>query len=513
MSARSEPEAKARTPGTVLHRLDALERFVGLAAGRLPDPALEPARRLLDRGGTRLSLSGEHTVVALAGSTGSGKSSIFNALARMELSPAGHLRPTTGEAHACVWGQAGADELVDWLGVGAAHRFTRESPLDADDEAPLRGLVLLDLPDMDSVATGHRIETDRLVDTVDLVIWVLDPQKYADQAVHEQYLSHMGALREVTVVVLNQVDRLPAADADRCRADLARLVEADGLPGVTVLATSAATGEGIDELRTVVEKAVGARQAALARLEGEIDTVAEELRPSVGADVALPGDEPVQALQDALVSSAGVAAVAAATTEEYVRRAAVPGWPLRRRRVAVAADPGSAQPAVVALAAHHFADQASVGLPEPWAEAVREHVRAAADLPDELGRAVSVATPRRPRVWVARAARLLWWLAVLVSLTGLAWLVTDHDRWPDLAQRLGRLPAPDGVHPVVLIGALGLAVVALLPPLAWALRRRRARRVRTRVEAARREAVAALGRERVRAPVRTTRGDYHDARE
>jgi GTP-binding protein EngB required for normal cell division len=503
----------ARTPGAVLHRLDALERFVSLAAGRVPDAVLEPARGLLDRGGTRLSLSGEHTVVALAGSTGSGKSSVFNALARMELSPVGHLRPTTGEAHACVWGPAGADALLDWLGVAPAHRFRRESALDADDEASLRGLVLLDLPDMDSVATGHRIEVDRLVGTVDLVVWVLDPQKYADQAVHEQYLRHMAPLREVTMVVLNQVDRLPAADADRCRADLARLVEVDGLPGVPVLAISAATGQGIDELRAMVEKAVGARQAALARLEGEIDSMAEELAPYVGTDVPLPGDGPVQILLDALASASGVAAIAAATAEEYQRRAAVPGWPFRRGRIRVEADPGPGQPATVAVAAHRFADQASADLPEAWADAVRDHVHAATDLADELGRAVTVARPRRPRVWLARTARVLWWLAVLVGLASLGRLLTGHGRWPDLDRWAARLPAPDGVDPVGLIGAAALAVVLLLPPLAAGLRRRRTRRVRARVEAQLREAVAALGRERVISPVRATLRDYHDARE
>ena len=62
------------------------------------------AHTLVERAGARLALSRDHTVVALAGATGSGKSSLFNALARLELSPVGVRRPTTGVAHACVWG-------------------------------------------------------------------------------------------------------------------------------------------------------------------------------------------------------------------------------------------------------------------------------------------------------------------------------------------------------------------------------------------------------------------------
>ena len=49
------------------------------------------------------------------------------------------------EAHACVWGDDDAEVLLDWLRV--SRRFRRESLLDAGDEAPLHGLVLLDLPD------------------------------------------------------------------------------------------------------------------------------------------------------------------------------------------------------------------------------------------------------------------------------------------------------------------------------------------------------------------------------
>src|SRR3712207_9041395 len=150
------------------------------------------------------SLSLDHSVVALAGSTGSGKSSLFNALAQLTLSRVGVRRPTTGVAHACVWGPERAGELLDWLGVPPARRFRRESALDADDEATLRGLGPLDLPDFDSVEEAHRIEVDRLLGVGDLMVWVLDPQKYADRVVHEQYLARFAHHRDVMVVVLNQ---------------------------------------------------------------------------------------------------------------------------------------------------------------------------------------------------------------------------------------------------------------------------------------------------------------------
>ena len=42
----------------------------------------------------------------------------------------------------------------------------------------------------------------------DLMIWVLDPQKYADAAVHRRYLVPLAGHSEVIAVVLNQADRL-----------------------------------------------------------------------------------------------------------------------------------------------------------------------------------------------------------------------------------------------------------------------------------------------------------------
>ena len=72
----------------------------------------------------------------------------------------------------------------------------------------LSGLVLLDLPDHDSTEVSHRAEVDRLVRLVDAFVWVLDPQKYADAVLHDEYLRPLAAHRDVMVVALNQSDRL-----------------------------------------------------------------------------------------------------------------------------------------------------------------------------------------------------------------------------------------------------------------------------------------------------------------
>src|SRR6266446_58007 len=226
-------------------RLTALARLIQIGAARVgPDGfdlgLLEAAEDLLARAGERLRLSAEHTVVALAGGTGSGKSSLFNALAGADLSPVGVTRPITIAPHACVWGMEGAAPLLDWLGVQRRHRYARASALD-DGEELLTGMLLLDLPDHDSVVTGSAALVDRLVKLADMLVWVLDPLKYADASVHRRYLVPLAGHAAVTQVVLNQVDTLTPEQAADCESDLRRLLDAEGLTETQVLVTSAST--------------------------------------------------------------------------------------------------------------------------------------------------------------------------------------------------------------------------------------------------------------------------------
>ena len=100
-------------------RLAALAEAAELARGRLDPAASRPPDAVVARAGERLGLGVEATVVALAGPTGAGKSSLFNALGGRGLVTAGHRRPTTSATTAAVWGDVG-DPLLDWLGVAAA---------------------------------------------------------------------------------------------------------------------------------------------------------------------------------------------------------------------------------------------------------------------------------------------------------------------------------------------------------------------------------------------------------
>jgi hypothetical protein len=430
------------------------------------------------------------------------------------------------------------------------HRFVRESPLDAEDEAPLRGLVLLDLPDFDSVERSHRMEVDRLLGLVDLVVWVVDPQKYADRVVHTSYLREFHRHKDVTVVVLNQADRLPSADLPRVLDDLRRLLDDDGLGGVPVLATAAVQEAAMTDLRRLLELTVAERQAALRRLSGDLDATVERLAPLV--DRPAPDVDVDKAtgrrLADALAGFAGVPAVADATERAYRHRAAgVTGWPVVRgwrklrpdplRRLHLAGperpavegglghveeapapvtsvpDPNAAQRSAVGLAVRAVAEQAGGGLPDPWPAAVTEASRSRmGDLPDALDRAVAdtdLGFGRTPVWW--RLVGFVQWLVTLAAIGGLLWLVAGYvvralGLPPFDYPKVGFVPLPT----LLLLGGLvvGLVLAVLVKPIIGL----GARRARRRADSRMRAAVDDVGREHVVVPVREVLSAYGKAR-
>ncbi|MFI6295806.1 GTPase [Nonomuraea sp. NPDC050790] len=514
-------------------RLTALLEAADLAEGRLPADVVAAARKVADRAGVRRSLSVSHTVAALAGATGSGKSSLFNELTGAELATVGVTRPTTSTAQAALWEGDGAGPLLDWLEIPRRHAVAAET---------LSGLVLLDLPDHDSIELGHRLEVDRLVEVVDLLVWVLDPQKYADAAVHERYLRPLARHREVMVVVLNQIDRLPPAAVARCLDDLRRLLSGDGLDGVPVLGVSARTGDGVPELRALLGEKVADRQAWAGRLSADVATAADALATSAGGAGSDAASEKgrlaggvEKALIGALSSAAGVPLVVEAVGKAHRHRAVVAtGWPVTRwvrrfrpdplRRLRIGSptrgeivgktslpEASAVQKAQVETAIRDVGEAAAEGLPGAWAAAVRRAARSrAGELADALDKAVSttsLSAARRPRWW--RVVGVVQWAVFAAMAAGALWLGVlfglDYLRLPEL-------PTPTVLEvpwPTVLLvgGALTGVLVALLSRLAaWIGGRRRARKTARAL----RTAVAEVARADVLDPV-TTELDRHTA--
>ncbi|MFJ2057590.1 GTPase [Streptomyces sp. NPDC087908] len=513
--------------GPLRARLDALHELVGLSRTRVESEALAEAGRVLDEAAARQRLSSRHTVIAIAGATGSGKSTLFNALAGVPVSETGLRRPTTSAPIALSWSE-GAAGLLDRLAVPG--RLRRRPLAGGAADTALQGLVLIDLPDHDSAVTAHRDQVDRVLGLVDAVIWVVDPEKYADAALHERYLRPLAGHAEVTFVVLNQIDRLGTDAADLVLDDLRRLLDEDGValgehgePGATVLAVSALTGDGVPELREMIGGFVQERTAPERRLAADVDAAAARLRPAYLAEGRAGLDERSrEAFADRLAVAVGAQAAGEAA-ERVWRRGAIRAcgtpwlrlyrWYERIREHGPAA-PHLTPPVEEELTARQrveqavriVADEASRGLPVPWAQAVREAAARGADgLPealDELTAGIGDAAARPPRPAWWPAAVLAQAVMTLLQIFGALWLV---------GQIVGVVEP--GLLPPVLVMLGGIIGGPLVEWACEGAVKGPARRYGQEAERRLREATAACGRARVLDPVAAELVRYREVRE
>ncbi len=493
-----------RRPTGLADRLDALQELLKLSRERLDPAIVADAEQIAAKAGERLRFGEAHTVVALAGATGSGKSSLFNTLVGEPLSTVGMRRPTTDVAHAAVWGSQDATSLLDWLEVPRRHL------LGAEPEPELDGLVLLDLPDVDSVQQSNRLEAERLVERVDLLVWVLDPQKYADAALHERYLLPLAAHSDIMLIVLNQVDRLSPEARTGCLDDLTALLKSEGLVAAPVLPASARTGDGIPSLRAVLARNVAAKQAAVRRLAADVSALAERLDDACAGttnQAVTAADR--TSLTGALSAAAGVDVVSEAVAgANRLRARRATGWPVtawtsrlrldpaRRLRLrdepselvrTSLPGPSALQRAHVDNALRRISDRAASGLPQPWPQAIRRAATSSQDrMPDLLDQAVAgtdLGLGRRPHWW--RAAGAMQWLLLGAAAAGLIWLgMLFLVAWLQLPApplpRWGRVPVP------TLLLVLGLVLGFVLAQICGLFARtgaaRRARLARRRLE-------------------------------
>jgi len=320
----------------------------------------------------------------------------------------------------------------------------------------------VDLPDHDSVLSGDSAEVSRLVAQADLMVWVLDPQKYADASVHSRFLVPMAGHSSVIAAVLNQADLLAPEQAEDCVADLRRLLDAEGLHDARVVVTSATTGAGVADLRTALIDTVIARRAAVQRIGADVDALAARFVPYAGeADDALARDpagdqdgQPVKTvpaatdgLVEALSRAAGVSGVGKALQSARELKAVdYVGWPvtwladraLRRdpvRKVRLGtlweelrgAASGSigAQQAEIDNAITTVAEEAGHGLPGVWQASIRTAARSRTQgIPAALGAAIAESLPAENSVapwWRMVAA----WQGLLLGAAAVcvAWLL------------------------------------------------------------------------------------------
>ncbi len=541
MALFGQGDKKNEKKGPALaEKVRALTEAVRLSAGRVDEDVLSEAERVVKHVDRRLAFSGDVTVVALAGATGSGKATRFNALSGARLAEPGAKRPTTPKAMSATFGNIPTDALLDWLEIPRRHLVTG-APADLD------GLVLLDLPDHDSTEVAHRQEVDRLVQLVDMLIWVVDPQKYADAALHDRYLKPLAQHADVMMVVLNQSDKLTPEQLERCLHDLRALLDSEGLGAAQLAHMSAFTGEGVPEVRAKLAQAIKDKKVAARRLEADVEKVAAAMAGEIGdaATDEVPRDNVTQ-LNQAFADAAGVPVVEEAVLKAWRHRGGLAtGWPALAWLARFRPDPlralhldrlpttrkkqeleparvqrtslptmSGVQKARVDSAIRELADAAGGGLPRGWSNAVMAAARSNDKLlPDELDKAVAttdLALDRGNGWWTL--IRVLQWLFIIVTLVGLVWLGIGFAALyfqfpPPPSVRWHNIPIPTLlVFGGVACGLLLAALSRVFVEVGARAKAGRARHVLTK-------AVGRVAHERVIDPVNAELARYDQARD
>lgn len=266
--------------------LDAVDRAVAAADGVVSASSLRRAAMRARELRMRRGFQGSTLVLALAGGTGTGKSSLLNAIAGSRVASVSALRPHTDRPLAWVprTRGPGVDEMLDALGID------RRAYHDHGPE-----LALIDLPDMDSIAVSHRRVVEQMLPRVDGIVWVFDHLKYGDPTLHDEYLEPLADYDDQVVFVLNKIDLLGEDDLSLVMEEVLAHLRDDGYrsPRVFPVAASPRSGEsrGVEELDAHITTRLDAKRVAVGKwlidIERELRMLGDEAGVWDGATVEL----------------------------------------------------------------------------------------------------------------------------------------------------------------------------------------------------------------------------------
>lgn len=196
---------------------------------------------------------------AFFGGTGVGKSSLLNQLAGQEIARTGIERPTSREVSIYLHESVEFQQLPNDLPVSDV-RMARHA------NEHTRQILWVDMPDIDSVDSVNRDIVLQWLPHIDVVIYVVSPERYRDDKGWRLLREYGGD--HAWIFVLNQWDRGEAIQYD----DFIRLLTEAGFPDPIVLRTIAKSvddsGNGHSELHEL-ERVLGeiSSQHLMAQLE------------------------------------------------------------------------------------------------------------------------------------------------------------------------------------------------------------------------------------------------------
>ncbi|HLF97170.1 MAG TPA: GTPase domain-containing protein, partial [Methylococcaceae bacterium] len=167
---------------------------------------------------------GRPLVAAFFGGTGVGKSSLLNRLAGEPVARVGVERPTSHEVSLYLHESVELARLPGEFPVERV-RIARHR------NAARRGVLWIDMPDMDSTDAANRAQALAWLPHIDVVIYVVSPERYRDDKGWRLLVQH--GQRHAWLFVMNQSDHADPAQIE----DFLRQLQRAGFRQPVVLGT------------------------------------------------------------------------------------------------------------------------------------------------------------------------------------------------------------------------------------------------------------------------------------
>ena len=345
---RNNPEQRKTRMQAALHRAaECLDVVQGTCSSEtFLVQAREDLRRLENQLERRDALDPRVTVIAVAGPSGTGKSTVVNTLARRNsLVPTGMHRPTTTELVAYVDAEVTAAPFLELSGiprsVSVEFCTTRSNPL--RDSLGMVGEghqvrsaltqcghpIVVEVPDT-LLVPELTSAASQVLETADLILWTTDSQKYADAAFHSRISAFPR--HPNSYFVLTHTEGLTESQLQTLNQELAAIAERIGVsPEILQISlydesSLARFRETVAELSHAPEARWRGQQAAIHHAatklgqDLELDVTGEfSTQPVQAPSVASPPSPAETKLVDQVTQVSGLSAVQANFSKQYLR--------------------------------------------------------------------------------------------------------------------------------------------------------------------------------------------------
>lgn len=345
---RNNPEQRKTRMQAALHRAaECLDVVQGTCSSEtFLVQAREDLRRLENQLERRDALDPRVTVIAVAGPSGTGKSTVVNTLARRNsLVPTGMHRPTTTELVAYVDAEVTAALFLELSGiprsVSVEFCTTRSNPL--RDSLGMVGEghqvrsaltqcghpIVVEVPDT-LLVPELTSAASQVLETADLILWTTDSQKYADAAFHSRISAFPR--HPNSYFVLTHTEGLTESQLQTLNQELAAIAERIGVsPEILQISlydesSLARFRETVAELSHAPEARWRGQQAAIHHAatklgqDLELDVTGEfSTQPVQAPSVASPPSPAETKLVDQVTQVSGLSAVQANFSKQYLR--------------------------------------------------------------------------------------------------------------------------------------------------------------------------------------------------